>query len=120
MNYLFGVSNLFQTLSRKLPTQSAHEDIDKDGVLFFGLIGECTLACANTQDEKGYDKIVTDTKLLDFIMTVKVGLKTIIQSNFKNFFLRLIFSTKNSETYEKIANIFKFWCESCRRLFVSL
>lgn len=76
INKTFKILIVFQVVSRSLPTQSGNEAIDKDGVLFFGLIGECTLACYNIYgNEMDYDKIVTDKKLLDFLITMKVGFK---------------------------------------------
>lgn len=69
---------LSQTFPKKRNTQSVAEAIDKNGVLIFGLLGDCSLACYNTGegdygDKKYSDTILKNKKILDYINGIKVG-----------------------------------------------
>ncbi|NP_001161913.1 yellow-e3 precursor [Tribolium castaneum] len=66
---------IFHTYHGKRHTQSAAEAIDKDGVMYFGLMSDVTLNCWNTHTEYGpktIDIIAKNLQTLQFASGVKV------------------------------------------------
>ncbi|XP_017778766.1 PREDICTED: protein yellow-like isoform X2 [Nicrophorus vespilloides] len=66
---------IFNTLLTNRPSQSAAEAIDKDGIMFFGLMTETSINCWNTANvEYGryIDTVIKDTVRLQFASGVKV------------------------------------------------
>lgn len=65
----------FNVYSRKRPSQSAAEAIDKNGVMYFGLLEQIAMACWNINtdfDRRNFDVFDTNAETLQFPSGVKV------------------------------------------------
>ncbi|XP_060523187.1 uncharacterized protein LOC132700084 [Cylas formicarius] len=66
---------IFNTYSKERKTQSAAEDIERSGIMFFGLIGNSQIACWNIQtdyDPKYFDIVASNRVTLQFPSGLKV------------------------------------------------
>lgn len=64
---------------RRRQSQSAAEDMDKNGVLFFGQMSEVAIGCLDTKthpnyDNEIFDKTIIDPETLQYTSGVKVSI----------------------------------------------
>ncbi|XP_030751653.1 major royal jelly protein 3-like isoform X2 [Sitophilus oryzae] len=66
---------IFHTYNNGRTTQSAAEDINKDGIMFFGLLGDVTIACWSTGTDYGtkqFDIVANNPVTMQFPSGIKV------------------------------------------------